>query len=708
MVTTPESLSLLLLARATRRDTFGALQAVVVDEWHELIGTQARRAGRARARAAAARSRRGCGCGASRRRSATSTKRATCCLPGAPRRDRRGHRSRKTIVVDSLIPPTIRRFPWAGHLGMRSVAEVAAEIEKSDDHARLHQRALAGRVLVSRAARSSARLGRHHRPASRLARHRRAALGRGRPARRDAQGCGVHVEPRSRRRFLAGRSRDPDRQPEKRRAAAPARRAARATARALRAASRACRRTRSSWSKPRPRERPRATARSKRAGRSTRRSTCSSSTSSRIAVGEGFRDDALLDEVRTHARVSRAHARASGRGCSISRAAAACSRRIPSITASSRGDDGVYRVTSPQAREAAPRADRHDRVRRGRSTCSSCAAAGSGSVEESFLAQLQPGDRFTIGGKTVEFVRMRDMTAWVRARRHAARRSCRAGSAAGFRCRASSSRRIQHELELGAESRESPEAAGAAAADRAAAALFARARAPTSSSSSSTTTREGVHLCVFPFAGRHVHSGSPRWSRGGSRSAGRSPSAWLSTTTASSFCRRTRSRSTRSDSRGALDPADAVEPTSSRASTRRSSRAGTSARSRASPGSCSRVTRATAAARSSSRSRAGCSTTSTRATTRAIRCSRRRSAKCSSASSSCRASKPRSHDLAQRRIVFVRPQRLTPLALPLDRRADAQQALDRAARRRASRACSSRCRRTAGGDRRPPGEGCVS
>src|SRR5690606_22545936 len=37
-----------------------------------------------------------------------------------------------------------------------------------------------------------------------------------------------------------------------------------------------------------------------------------------------------------------------------------------------------------------------------------------GSVEESFIARLKPGDRFIFSGKPLEFVRVRDMKAWVR------------------------------------------------------------------------------------------------------------------------------------------------------------------------------------------------------------------------------------------------------------------------------------------------------
>jgi ATP-dependent Lhr-like helicase len=37
-----------------------------------------------------------------------------------------------------------------------------------------------------------------------------------------------------------------------------------------------------------------------------------------------------------------------------------------------------------------------------------------GSIEESFVARLKPGDKFVFAGRTLEFVRVREMTAWVR------------------------------------------------------------------------------------------------------------------------------------------------------------------------------------------------------------------------------------------------------------------------------------------------------
>src|SRR6185312_253778 len=40
-----------------------------------------------------------------------------------------------------------------------------------------------------------------------------------------------------------------------------------------------------------------------------------------------------------------------------------------------------------------------------------------GTVEENFIARLRPGDVFTFAGRTLEFVRVRDMTAWVKTAR---------------------------------------------------------------------------------------------------------------------------------------------------------------------------------------------------------------------------------------------------------------------------------------------------
>ena len=168
------------------------------------------------------------------------------------------------------------------------------------------------------------------------------------------------------------------------------------------------------------------------------------------------------------------------------------------------GDDGVYRVTDPRI------AKRH-RAQIG--TIVSDAAVNVqflrggrlGTVEESFLARLQPGETFSIGGKTVEFVRMREMTAWVR----------RAPAATGVVPRwlggrlslsGELARHIQLELELaGAGHASAPETLALMPLI----ALQQRhSRVPRADELLAEVhrTREGVHLCVFPFAGRHVNA----------------------------------------------------------------------------------------------------------------------------------------------------------------------------------------------------------
>ncbi len=49
----------------------------------------------------------------------------------------------KTIAIDTLRPPTIERFPWAGHIGVKLLPEVVARDRARALDARLHQRALA-------------------------------------------------------------------------------------------------------------------------------------------------------------------------------------------------------------------------------------------------------------------------------------------------------------------------------------------------------------------------------------------------------------------------------------------------------------------------------------------------------------------------------------------------------------------------------------
>ncbi|MEO6529259.1 MAG: ligase-associated DNA damage response DEXH box helicase [Gemmatimonadaceae bacterium] len=132
LVTTPESLTL-LLTRADAREIFADLRAVVVDEWHELMGTkrgvQTELAlARLRTLAPAART---WGLSATIGNLAD----ARDALLGVGATARRGPIVRgaetKTVVVDALIPPIVERFPWAGHLGTQMVPQVVAAIDEA-------------------------------------------------------------------------------------------------------------------------------------------------------------------------------------------------------------------------------------------------------------------------------------------------------------------------------------------------------------------------------------------------------------------------------------------------------------------------------------------------------------------------------------------------------------------------------------------------
>ncbi|HET6424979.1 MAG TPA: ligase-associated DNA damage response DEXH box helicase, partial [Planctomycetaceae bacterium] len=156
LITTPESLSL-LLSREDAERQFGHLQSVIVDEWHELLSTK-----------------RGVQtelCLAHLRNwrpnlqtwglSATlgNTEQAMKTLLGQTRSatavtisetessaDDLSPRfvdesliegtlirgvSQKRMAIDSVIPATIERFPWAGHLGLRLLQGVVEEIDRA-------------------------------------------------------------------------------------------------------------------------------------------------------------------------------------------------------------------------------------------------------------------------------------------------------------------------------------------------------------------------------------------------------------------------------------------------------------------------------------------------------------------------------------------------------------------------------------------------
>lgn len=131
LVTTPESLSL-MLTHADTREKFASLRCVIVDEWHELLG-----------------SKRGIQtelCLARLRHwlpqlrvwglSATlgNLEQAMAVLQGTSERARQGRlisaQVEKKFELKTLLPRTMERFPWSGHAGLNLLPAVIRQVEK--------------------------------------------------------------------------------------------------------------------------------------------------------------------------------------------------------------------------------------------------------------------------------------------------------------------------------------------------------------------------------------------------------------------------------------------------------------------------------------------------------------------------------------------------------------------------------------------------
>nr|WP_314623167.1 ligase-associated DNA damage response DEXH box helicase [uncultured Noviherbaspirillum sp.] len=128
LVTTPESLTLLLSA-ADAETRFRHLDAVIVDEWHELLGSKRG----VQAQLALARLRLWRPALVVWGLSATigNLQVAQDALLGEGQGVLVEGANDKDIEVDTLLPKNIGRFPWGGHLGIPMLKAVIAEIEAS-------------------------------------------------------------------------------------------------------------------------------------------------------------------------------------------------------------------------------------------------------------------------------------------------------------------------------------------------------------------------------------------------------------------------------------------------------------------------------------------------------------------------------------------------------------------------------------------------
>ncbi len=128
LVTTPESLTL-LLTRADARQAFAGLRMLVVDEWHELLGNKRG----VQLQLALARLRQWMPELIVWGLSATlgNQPHALEVLLHPGRGKLVQGRVDKDLRVDTLLPPSIERFPWAGHLGLRMLPQVVEQIDSA-------------------------------------------------------------------------------------------------------------------------------------------------------------------------------------------------------------------------------------------------------------------------------------------------------------------------------------------------------------------------------------------------------------------------------------------------------------------------------------------------------------------------------------------------------------------------------------------------
>ncbi|HEU0014942.1 MAG TPA: ligase-associated DNA damage response DEXH box helicase [Longimicrobium sp.] len=505
LITTPESLEL-LLSRDDARALFADLRAVVVDEWHELMGTKRG----VQTELALARLRRW------RPEVRTWGLSATignldealdALLGAAPDRATgrivRGH-VEKEVVVDALIPPEIQRFPWAGHLGTQMLPQLLEAVEEGESAIVFtntrSQTEIWYRAILEARPEWAGQIALHHGSLERSTREWvEDGLRQGKlrcVVATSSLDLGVDFSPVDRVLQVGS---------------------PKGVARLLQRAGR---------SGHRPGAVSRVTCVPTNALElievaAARDGVEAGAVESRlpverpldllaqhvvtVALGGGFRPDELKAEVRT----TRAYAGLLDDEWEwvmdfVTRGGQALNA-YPEFQRVVRRPDGTFGV---EDRDIA----RRHRMSIGTIVSDASVAvqyiggARLGTVEEGFIARMNPGDRFVFSGKPLEFVRLRDMVAWVRRapsikgyipRWMGARMPLSTELAASLRARLQeASRGVFRGPEMEAIRPILEVQARWSAIPRADELLIERVK-----------TREGYHVFFFPFEGRLVHEG---------------------------------------------------------------------------------------------------------------------------------------------------------------------------------------------------------
>jgi len=508
LVTTPESLTL-QLARADAPDTLAHVQLVVVDEWHELLGNKRG----VQVQLALARLR--------RRRpdlmcwalSATlgNLDEALATLVGVPARPGaapapalvRGDVA-KTIVIDTLLPERAERFSWGGHMGLRMLPQVVQAIEEG------------GTTLAFTNTRSQAERWYQALLDARPDWAGVVALHHGSLAREVREWVEAGLKAGTLRAVVCTSSLDlgVDFLPVDRvLQIGSAKGIARLLQRAGRSGHAPGRPSRVTLVPTHSLELVEAAA----ARRAAQQGQVEARQSPQepldvlvqhlvtVALGGGFMPQALYDEVRT-TTAYRALSPEAWQWClDFVRQGGPSLAAYPDYQRVAPDEHGVWRV--PDARLA-----RRHRVNIGTIVSDASinvayqTGGNLGSVEESFIARMKPGDAFLFGGRLLELVRVHQMTAYVK-RAPAGRGAVPRWNGGRMPLSNTLADAVLRELDAADRGRfDSPEMQCV----RPLLEIQGRWSAlptPTTLLAETWKSREGWHLFLYPFAGRLVHLG---------------------------------------------------------------------------------------------------------------------------------------------------------------------------------------------------------
>ncbi|MGJ7510379.1 ligase-associated DNA damage response DEXH box helicase [Variovorax sp. GT1P44] len=501
LVTTPESLSL-LLSRADAREVLGTLRMVVVDEWHELLGNKRG----VQVQLALARLRRWnetlCVWGMSATLGNLDEAMRTL-LGDAPGVLVQGEVP-KTLVIDSLLPGRAERFPWGGHLGLTMLPQVIEEIAAS------------ATTLVFTNTRSQSEIWYQAMLEARPDWAGVIALHHGSLDRAVREWVELGLKSGELRAVVCTSSLDlgVDFLPVERvlQVGSP-----KGVARLLQRAGR------SGHAPGRPSRITLVPTHSIEIveGAAARAAIAAGHIEARtspeqpldvlvqhivtIALGGGFQPDALYDEVRETAAYARL-SRESWQWCLdfVSQGGPSLAA-YPDYRRAVPDEDGVWRV--PDTRLARRHRTNIGTIVSDASMSVQFVGGGKiGSVEESFVARLKPGDCFLFGGRLLELVRIHEMTAWVR-RASGKRPAVPRWNGGRMPLSSTLADAVVQQLALAGEGRYDTAELQCVRPLLEIQQRWSALPTPVTLLAEVLKTREGWHLFLYPFAGRPVHLG---------------------------------------------------------------------------------------------------------------------------------------------------------------------------------------------------------